>query len=289
MNSFEEYLKKHNKDISNFLQNCLSEDVGESDHTSLACVPESKIKKARIVAKEKGIVSGVFLAETIFHLVDKNIKVEVLKTDGDSIDIGENVLLIEGSERSILTAERLVLNFMQRMSGIATLTSYFNQQLEGTNTKVLDTRKTTPSLRIFEKWAVLCGGGENHRMGLYDMIMIKDNHSDYAGGVDKAIEKVEKYLKDNHLQIPIIVEARDLDEVKEILKFHSVKRVLLDNFTPEKIREALVVIDGKIETEASGGINKSNIKLYANTGVNYISIGALTHGYKSLDLSLKAV
>ena len=289
MNPFEAYLNQHNKSILPFLQSCLQEDIGEGDHTSLACVPGENQKKAHIIAKEEGVVSGLFLAETIFHLVDKNIKTQVVKKDGDRVEVGDSVMLIEGNERNILTAERLVLNFMQRMSGIATLTNKFATILEGTKTKVLDTRKTTPNLRIFEKWAVLCGGGENHRMGLYDMIMIKDNHADYAGGIGNAIQKVENYLKSKALNLPVIVEARDMEEVKEILKYPFIKRVLLDNFSPEQIKEAVAYINNKIETEASGGINESNILSYANTGVDFISIGALTHGFKSLDLSLKAI
>ncbi len=265
------------------------EDVGNGDHTSLACIPESEIRCAHLLAKESGIVAGIFAAKEVFHLVDPNIQITELKKDGEAIVEGDVILQIEGSARNILTAERLALNYLQRLSGIATYTAHLCNLIAGTNCKLLDTRKTTPGMRYFEKAAVKLGGGFNHRFGLFDMIMIKDNHVDYAGGITQAIEATHSYLKENNFDLEIVVEARDESEVKEIVNAGGIRRILLDNFTPEAMRNVLKSIPDHIETEASGGITEQTIRAYAETGVDYISVGALTHQIKSLDLSLKAV
>jgi nicotinate-nucleotide pyrophosphorylase (carboxylating) len=267
----------------------LKEDVGSGDHSSLACVPTNIVNKAKLLVKDNGILAGVDVALEIFKQVDPNLKVELLKKDGDLAAYGDIAFYVEGSAQSILKAERLVLNLMQRMSGIATRTNHFVQLVNGTNCKVLDTRKTTPNLRLLEKQAVLIGGGHNHRFGLYDMIMLKDNHVDYAGGIANAITKTNKYLIDNNLKLNIEIETRSIDEVKQVLAVGRIQRIMLDNFTPELIVQALQLINGAYETEASGGITEETIAAYAATGVNYISVGALTHSVKSLDLSLKAV
>ncbi|MBX2951635.1 MAG: carboxylating nicotinate-nucleotide diphosphorylase [Leadbetterella sp.] len=277
------------EDLLAFIHNALEEDVRDGDHTSLSTVPEGAMGKARLLVKDTGILAGVELAELIFKTVDARLKTEVLMKDGDPMKPGDIVLYVEGPDRSILTAERLVLNCMQRMSGIATVTRSIVDKLEGTRCKVLDTRKTTPGIRLLEKWAVKIGGGVNHRFGLFDMILIKDNHADYAGGIKNALRAAQEYVKAHHLDIPIEIEVRNLDELKEVLEVGGVVRIMLDNFSYEKIREALRLIDGRFPVEASGGITPENVREYAETGVDYVSMGYLTHSVKSLDLSLKAV
>ncbi len=275
-------------DLDKFIAMALAEDIGDGDHTSLATVPEGVIKKAKLLVKDDGILAGVELAQKIFHHYNSSFKLQFFKKDGDVVVKGDIAFIVEGEARDILSCERLVLNCMQRMSGIATLTHQINKQLEGLNTKLLDTRKTTPLFRYMEKWAVKIGGGVNHRFALYDMVMIKDNHVDYAGGITNAIEKSKAYLKSTNKDLKIEVEARNLEEVKEVLANDGVFRILIDNFTPADLTKAVKLVNGKIETEASGGITIETIREYAKTGVDYISCGALTHSYKSLDLSLKA-
>ena len=277
------------KEIDLIIENALREDVGEGDHSSLACLPAESKGKAKLLVKDKGILAGVDFALQVFEKVDPQLKVEVLLTDGRTIERGDVAFFIEGSSQSILKAERLVLNAMQRMSAIATKTNTFVQKLEGTNTKILDTRKTTPGIRALEKWAVKIGGGENHRFALYDMIMLKDNHIDFAGGITKAINKTKDYLKANKLDLKIIVEARNLKEIEEILKSEGVYRILIDNFNYEDTRQAVRLINGKCQTESSGGITLDTARKYAECGVDYISSGALTHSVYNLDLSLKAI
>ena len=279
----------YNFNIQEFINAALAEDNGDGDHTSLACIPSAAKGKAKLLVKENGILAGVELALQIFKTVDPKLKTNVFLKDGSPIKVGDIVLTVEGSSQSILLAERLVLNCMQRMSGIATKTNYLVQLCKGTKTKVIDTRKTTPTVRGLEKWAVVLGGGANHRIGLYDMILIKDNHIDYAGGIRQAIEAANSYLKAKKKKLKIEVEARNLDEVKQILAIGKVNRIMLDNFSYADIRKAVALIDGKYETEASGGITEKNIANYARCGVDFISVGALTHHIKSLDLSLKAV
>jgi nicotinate-nucleotide pyrophosphorylase (carboxylating) len=276
-------------DLNQAIAQFLAEDVGNGDHTTLAIIPADKIGKAQLIVKENGIIAGVELAEKIFLYLDKDFKITSFIKDGESIEKGQIVFQVEGNIQKILQAERLVLNCMQRMSGIATYTNFLISKLKGLHTKLLDTRKTTPGFRFFEKWAVKIGGGENHRFGLYDMIMIKDNHIDFAGGVKPAIQKVKTYLSKNNLNLKIEVEARNLEHVKEIMEEGGIHRIMLDNFTPQNLKEAIKIINKKYETEASGGITEENIRDYAETGVDYISVGALTHHIKSLDLSLKAM
>ncbi len=275
-------------DETGFINLALQEDIGNGDHTSLACIPENSTQKAKLLVKDSGIIAGIDLAEKIFHQFDKSLLFEKKLTDGSYVKNGDIAFVVSGNARSILTTERLVLNCMQRMSGIATYTAKLVKLIEGTNTKLLDTRKTTPGFRFYEKLAVKIGGGCNHRFGLYDMIMIKDNHIDYAGGITNAINAAKNYLLKNNLSLNIIVEARNINEVKEILISEGIHRILLDNFTPEEMQKAISIINKKTETEASGGITEETIANYAKTGVDYISVGALTHQIKSLDLSLKA-
>lgn len=277
------------KEIDQIISNAIREDVGDGDHSSLACIPATATGKAKLLVKDNGIIAGVDFAKQVFAYVDKNLQVETLINDGETVKHGDIVFYVTGSSQSILKAERLVLNAMQRMSAIATKTNFFVKLLEGTNTKILDTRKTTPGLRAAEKWAVKIGGGENHRFALYDMIMLKDNHIDFAGGVTKAIEKTKEYLKATNRDLKIIVEARNLDEIKEILKTDGVYRILIDNFNYKDTRTAVALIGDKCLTESSGGINEDTIREYAECGVNYISSGALTHSVYNMDLSLKAV
>ncbi|MCM4153308.1 carboxylating nicotinate-nucleotide diphosphorylase [Arenibacter sp. N53] len=271
------------------IKNAVREDVGDGDHSSLACIPASATGKAKLLVKDKGIIAGVDFAKLVFQYVDKNLEVEVLINDGASVKFGDIAFYVSGSSQSILKAERLVLNAMQRMSAIATKTNYFVKLLQGTDTKILDTRKTTPGIRALEKWAVKIGGGENHRFALYDMVMLKDNHIDFAGGITKAIEKTRKYLKDKNLDLEIIVEARNLSEVEIILKSDGIYRILLDNFSFEDTRKAVKMIGDQCLTESSGGINEETIRKYAECGVDFISSGALTHSIYNMDLSLKAV
>ncbi|MCB9361064.1 MAG: carboxylating nicotinate-nucleotide diphosphorylase [Flavobacteriales bacterium] len=275
--------------IDELIEIAIKEDIGDGDHTSLACIPNNATGTAHLLVKEDGIIAGIELAERIFSRIDSNLSFNKLLNDGDTIKKGDLAFIIKGNRQSILQAERLVLNFMQRMSGIATSTAYYVSLVDGLNTKILDTRKTTPGLREIEKWAVKIGGGENHRMGLYDMIMIKDNHIDYAGGIDKAIKTTVDYLKTNNRDLRIEIEARDLDELHQILSVGMIDRIMLDNFSYDDLRTAVKLINGKYETEASGGITEKTIRNYAECGVDYISVGALTHQIKSLDLSLKAI
>ncbi len=275
--------------IDEFIINALKEDVGDGDHTSLATIPAGTTGKAKLLVKDNGILAGVELAAEIFHIVDDKLKLTVFLNDGAAVKYGDVAFEVEGDAKSILTAERLVLNCMQRMSGIATVTDEIVDLLKGTNTKVLDTRKTTPGLRYLEKWAVRIGGGVNHRFGLYDMILIKDNHVDYAGGIQEAIEGAHNYLAANNKKLAIEIEVRNLEELDEVLQTGGVDRILLDNFNFSDLSDAVDMIEGRYITEASGGITIDNIRAYAETGVDYISVGALTHSVKSLDLSLKAV
>ena len=271
------------------IQNAIREDVGDGDHSSWACIPASAEGKAKLLVKDAGIIAGVAFAKMIFNFVDANLKVETLIQDGASVAYGDVVFYVSGSSQSILKAERLVLNSMQRMSAIATKTKKYVEILQGTSTKILDTRKTTPGFRACEKWAVTIGGGENHRFALYDMIMLKDNHIDFAGGISNAITKTKEYLKSNSKDLKIIVEARNLDEIKEILKNDGVFRILIDNFNFEDTKTAVALIGNQCLTESSGNINENTIREYADCGVNYISSGALTHSVYNMDLSLKAI
>ncbi|MBC6111389.1 carboxylating nicotinate-nucleotide diphosphorylase [Pedobacter fastidiosus] len=274
--------------IDQFIKNALAEDIGDGDHTSLSTIPVGTQGKAKLIIKENGILAGVELALEIFKVVDANLKVDLLLNDGVPVKVGDIGLTVSGSTHSILIAERLVLNCMQRMSGIATKTNHIVALLKNTKTKILDTRKTTPGLRYLEKWAVRIGGGVNHRIGLYDMILIKDNHVDYAGGISNAIKSAQKYLLDQQKTLQIEIEVRNIGELSQVLEIGGVDRIMLDNFSFEKLREAVKLIDGKFITEASGGITEENVKEYADCGVDYISMGALTHSVKSLDISLKA-
>ena len=276
-------------DIDEFIEKALEEDLGDGDHTSLSTIPIDARGKARLLIKQSGILAGVEIAKKVFEKVDRNIQIDIRIKDGSAINSGDVAFYLTGSSRSIVIGERLALNIMQRMSGIATHTKELVKLIEGTNAKILDTRKTTPNFRYFEKRAVKIGGGYNHRMGLYDRVMIKDNHIDFAGGIEKAILKVNEYLLEKEKNIPVEVEARNLNEIKEILHTGKIDRILIDNFSPEETLKAIELIDGKFETESSGGITRSNIRAYAETGVDYISIGALTHQVKSLDMSLKAM
>ena len=264
------------------------EDIKDGDHSSLSCIPNNKMGKAQLIVKDQGIIAGIKLAEWIFESIDPTLFMEINVKDGDKVKKGDIAFTVKGCSISILTAERLVLNCMQRMSAIATKTRDYVELVKGTKTTILDTRKTTPGIRILEKWAVKIGGGDNHRFGLYDMIMLKDNHIDYAGGITKAIDKAKKYLKEKNLNLKIEVEARDLNEVKEIMTTKGVHRIMLDNFTPKDTIEAVKLINGKFETESSGGITSSTIRTYAECGVDFISVGALTHSIYNMDLSLKA-
>lgn len=277
------------KILGSFIKHALSEDVGNGDHTSLSTIPAGQKGKAKLLVKDRGMLAGVDVALEIFKAVDPKLTVEVLIGDGKPVQPGDIAFYVEGSVHSILVSERLVLNTMQRMSGIATTTSRIVKLLEGTSTKVLDTRKTTPGMRYLEKMAVKIGGGVNHRFGLYDMILIKDNHVDYAGGTGKAIEAAKAYLTAKNLDIPIEIEVRNMDELNEVINSSGVDRILLDNFNFDKLKEAVALINKRFITEASGGITEENVLEYALCGVDYVSMGALTHSVKSLDMSLKAV
>lgn len=275
-------------DLDLIIKNALHEDIGDGDHSSLACVPENAQGKAKLLVKDTGIIAGIELAQRIFKLYDPSMEVEVFIQDGAFVQPGQIAFEVTGKSRSILATERLVLNFMQRMSGIATQTNQIVKKIDGLSTKLLDTRKTTPGIRLLEKWAVLIGGGHNHRFALYDMIMLKDNHIDYAGGIKQAIERTNKYLKETNRSLKIEVEVRDEQELKEVLEIGKVDRIMLDNFTPERIKAVLPSIPDHFEVEASGGITLDTIRDFAETGVDFISVGALTHSFKSLDMSLKA-
>ena len=274
--------------VQEIIANALREDIGDGDHSTLACVPENAIGKAHLLIKDDGVLAGVELAVEIFKQFDPSLKVTLFKKDGDRVTKGEIAFTVEGSSRSILTTERLVLNFMQRMSGIATQTAKIVQKIDGLSTKLLDTRKTTPGIRYMEKWAVRIGGGYNHRFALYDMIMLKDNHIDYAGGITKAVQQTLAYLNETNKTLKIEVEVRTESELIEAIATPGIDRIMLDNFQPSEIKRLLPLIPNHIETEASGGITLDTIRAYAETGVQFISVGALTHSAGSLDLSLKA-
>lgn len=280
---------QYQEELLSVIKTGVKEDIGPGDYSSLACIPTSAQGKAKLLVKDEGIIAGVEFAKMVFEYIDPNLVVETFIEDGVSVKYGDVVFHVSGSSQSILKAERLVLNSMQRMSAIATKTNKYVKLLEGTNTKVLDTRKTTPGFRACEKWAVKIGGGENHRYALYDMIMLKDNHIDFAGGITQAINKTKQYLKENDLDLKIIVEARNLVEIQEILLSEGVYRILIDNFNFEDTRKAVELIGTKCLTESSGNINENTIREYALCGVNYISSGALTHSVYNMDLSLKAI
>jgi nicotinate-nucleotide pyrophosphorylase (carboxylating) len=277
------------QELIGIIENGIREDIGPGDYSSLACIPANAKGKAKLLVKDNGIIAGVEFAKMIFKQVDQSLEVEILINDGQTVKHGDIVFYVSGSSQSILKAERLVLNSMQRMSAIATKTNHFVKLLEGTETKILDTRKTTPGFRAAEKWAVKIGGGENHRFALYDMIMLKDNHNDFAGGITNAINKTKLFLNENNLDLQIVVEARNLNEIAEILESEDVFRILIDNFNFEDTKKAVKLIGLKCLTESSGNINEKTIREYANCGVNYISSGALTHSVYNMDLSLKAV
>lgn len=278
-----------NKLLEEFIKNAIKEDIGDGDHSSLSCIPKDTTGKAQLLIKENGILAGIEIAKEVFSTIDGSLKFEQFLFDGNEVNKGDRAFIIEGNVHSILKSERLVLNIMQRMSGIATVTKKYTNKLLGTKAKVLDTRKTTPGNRYLEKLAVKIGGGENHRMGLYDMIMLKDNHIDFAGGIEPAILKANKYIKQTNKDLKIEIEARNLNEVKEILRVGNVHRIMLDNFNYDDTKKAVELIDNKYETESSGGITLETIRNYAECGVDYISVGALTHHIKSLDMSLKAI
>ncbi len=282
-------MKTENELIEDLLNLAFAEDIGDGDHTTLCCIPADKIGKAQLLIKEDGILAGVEIAKKVFLKFDPDMKVEVLIQDGTPVKKGDIAFYVTGKEQSLLQTERTVLNIMQRMSGIATQTNRYAKQLEGLHTKVLDTRKTTPGLRILEKQAVKIGGGCNHRIGLFDMILLKDNHVDFAGGIKNAITKAKDYLKKNNKNLKIEIEVRNFDELEEVMRVGGVDRIMLDNFSTEDTKEAVKRIAGKYETESSGGITFDTLRSYAECGVDFISVGALTHSVKGLDMSLKAV
>ncbi len=281
-------MKLDYNELNRFIDLALEEDIADGDHTSLACIPANTAGKARLLVKENGVLAGVDIAEYIFKKVDQNLSLRLNNNDGDYVSVGDIAFEVEGSALSILQAERLVLNIMQRMSGIATKTSGFVNEIKGTSAQIIDTRKTTPGIRFLEKAAVVIGGGANHRMGLYDMVMIKDNHIDFCGGIEAAIRSVNEYLRQKKLALRIEIETRSLEEVKQVLAVGNVHRIMLDNYTPEQTRQAVEIIDGHYETEASGGMTLKRVRAYAETGVDFISVGALTHSAVAMDLSLKA-
>ena len=281
--------KNFYEEVDRIVDQALKEDIGDGDHTSLSTIPADARGRARLIAKESGMLAGVYVAERVFKKIDSNIKFLILRQDGEELTEGDAIFDVEGPSASLLTAERLALNFLQRMSGIATATNQLSKMIEGSNCKILDTRKTTPNLRILEKYSVKTGGGENHRFGLYDMILIKDNHIDFAGGIKKAIDACRNYLEKNEKKLPIEIEVRNFKELEEVMKAGGVDRIMLDNFTPDDLEQAVKLINGKYETEASGGITKNTIRDYAKTGVDFVSVGSLTHQIRSLDLSMIAV
>ncbi|NLC85645.1 MAG: carboxylating nicotinate-nucleotide diphosphorylase [Bacteroidales bacterium] len=275
--------------IKNLIELAFAEDIGDGDHTTLCSIPATEEGSSRLLIKEEGILAGVEIAKVVFHKFDPNLKVEVFIEDGTHVEPGEVAFVVSGKVQSLLQTERLVLNIMQRMSGIATITNKYVKLLEGTNAKVLDTRKTTPGMRMLEKQAVKTGGGENHRIGLFDMILLKDNHVDFAGGIENAITRAKQYLKEKNKDLKIEIEVRNFEELNEALRVGGVERIMLDNFTVEDTRRAVGIVNGRVELESSGGITFDTIREYALAGVDYISVGALTHSVKSLDMSLKAV
>ena len=267
----------------------LAEDIGDGDHTTLCCIPADAMGRSRLIVKDTGIIAGIEVAKKVFEIFDKELRITQYMHDGDEVKPQDIAFEVEGKVRSLLQTERLMLNIMQRMSGIATRTREYVKLLEGTRTRILDTRKTTPGLRMLEKEAVLIGGGCNHRIGLYDMILLKDNHIDFAGGISQAIDRANKYLKDNNKNLKIEIEVRNFDELNEVLASGNVNRIMLDNFSVADTRKAVEIIEGRFETESSGGITETTIREYALAGVDYISVGALTHSIKSLDMSFKAI
>ena len=274
--------------LDEIILNALQEDIGSGDFSTLSCVPKEATRSAQLIIKENGVLAGIEVAKRIYEIYDPSLSFEVLKFDGNSVKKGDIAFRVTGSSQAILTTERLVLNCLQRMSGIATLTAKIKKEIEGSSSIILDTRKTTPGIRFLEKWAVKIGGGQNHRFGLYDMIMLKDNHIDYAGGITAAIQRTNAFLISAKKDLKIEIEVRNTKELEEVLRVGGVDRIMFDNFSPENLKEALKIIPSTYETEASGGITLENIRAYADTNVNYISVGALTHSLKSLDLSLKA-
>jgi nicotinate-nucleotide pyrophosphorylase (carboxylating) len=286
-----DFLKQHKThfNLKKFVADALQEDIGDGDHTAISTIPAAHRGQMQLKVKENGILAGVEAAEKIYKIIDKRIKFKKLISDGKAVKKGQIAFVVEGNTRTLLSTERLILNIMQRMSGIATKTGYLQALCKGTKAKVIDTRKTTPGFRFFEKWAVVIGGGANHRYGLFDMILIKDNHIDFAGGIIQAVEASSAYLKSKKKQLAIEVETRNLNDVKKIVKYGKVQRIMLDNFTPSDTAKAIKLIGGQFETESSGGITEKNIAAYAKCGVDFISVGALTHHVKSLDLSLKTL
>lgn len=275
--------------IDSLLNLAFAEDIGDGDHTTLSTIPASAMGKMRLLIKEEGILAGVEIAKMVLHKVDNSIKITEYLADGAHVKPGDVAFIAEGPEQSLLTAERTMLNIMQRMSGIATMTARYQNELEGTGAKVLDTRKTTPGMRILEKDAVAIGGGKNHRIGLFDMILIKDNHIDFAGGLERALDAAKTYCREHGKNLKIEIECRSLDDIKRVLKHGGADRIMFDNFTPELTAEAVRLVDGKAETESSGGITLANLRSYGEAGVDYISVGALTHSVKGLDMSFKAI
>ena len=278
-----------NEYIEKLIDLAIAEDIGDGDHSSLSCIPKDATGSVKLMFKEKGVVAGIEIAAKIYERIDSNVEFTSLLSDGDEVSPGDFGFIAKGSVHTLLQAERIVLNVMQRMSGIATQTRRYVKEIEGTNAKILDTRKTTPGMRILDKLAVKIGGGYNHRMGLFDMIMLKDNHIDFAGGIEQAIKKANEYLKQTGKSLPIEVETRSLDDIKKVLSVGGVTRVMFDNFSVEQTREAVALVNGIFETESSGGITLETIRSYAETGVDYISVGALTHQIKSLDMNLKKI
>lgn len=281
-------MKTNEELIDELLDLSFAEDVGDGDHTTLSTIPADAMGRSRLIIKQKGILSGVETARKVLSKVDPSIRMEVLIKDGSEVDKGDIAFITEGPIRSLLIAERTMLNIMQRMSGVATMTRRYQDELKGLHTRVLDTRKTTPGMRILEKEAVKTGGGTNHRIGLFDMILIKDNHIDFAGGIEKAIDRARQYCKDNGKNLKIEVEVRSLDDIRRVMEHGGVDRIMFDNFTPELTKEAVKLVDGKYETESSGGITLENLRAYGEAGVDFISVGALTHSVKGLDMSFKA-
>ncbi len=277
-----------NHELNLFIENSIREDIGDGHHSSLSCIPAEATGKAQLIVKEDGIIAGIEIAKQVFAHLDPNIVFDQLIADGTKVERGDIAFTVEGKTQTLLLAERLVLNIMQRMSGIATKTNEYVQKLDGLKTKVLDTRKTTPGMRVLEKMAVKLGGGENHRMGLYDMIMLKDNHVDFAGGIKQAITAAQNYLMQNGKNLKIEIEVRNLDELQQVLEIGGIHRIMLDNFDTTTTKKAVAMIDGRFETESSGGITMETLRAYAECGVDYISVGALTHHIKSMDMSLKA-
>ena len=281
-------MKTKDELIDDLLDLAFAEDLGDGDHTTLSTIPENAMGRSRLIIKEYGILAGVKVAEKVLHRVDPYIKMTVMIGDGAEVNKGDVAFTAEGPVRSLLIAERTMLNIMQRMSGVATMTRRYQDQLKGLRTRVLDTRKTTPGMRMLEKEAVATGGGTNHRIGLFDMILIKDNHIDFAGGIEKAISRAQQYCRETGKKLRIEVEVRSLDDIRRVLAHGGVDRIMFDNFTPELTREAVLLVDGKVETESSGGITIDNLRAYGETGVDFISVGALTHSVKGLDMSFKA-